>query len=135
MKFLQPAACEIMTRNQMGIMFGRGVVGLALMAWSFSYLVSIPLLGFSMLGISILLLKGCPACWGMHMVNLMRNSAQSKAVAKDEPQEENKKVRRNYQTKDMAEHLFPPEDVAKFREKRQAADGSEGLEKKECHVC
>ena len=28
-----------------------------------------------------------------------------------------------------------PEDVAKFREKRQAADGSEGLEKKECHVC
>lgn len=135
MKFLQPAACEIMTRNQMGIMFGRGVVGLALMAWSFSYLVSIPLLGFSVLGISILLLKGCPACWGMHMVNLMRSSAQSKAVAKDEPQEENKKVRRNYQAKDMAEHLFPPEDVAKFREKRQAADGSEGLEKKECHVC
>lgn len=136
MKFLQPEACEIMTLNQMGIMFVRGVVGLALMAWSFSYLVSIPLLGFSMLGFSILLLKGCPACWGMHMVNIMRSSAKAKTVVTDEALNiKNKTVRRKYQPKDMAEHLFPPEDVAKFREKRQAADGSEGLEKKECHVC
>ena len=135
MKFLQPAACEIMSRNQMVVMFVRGIVGLALMAWSFGYLVSIPLLGFSMLGMSILLLKGCPACWGMHMVNLMRNSAQSKAVAKDEPQEENKKVKRNYQPKDMAEHLFPPEDVTRFRGAQHQTEGSGSSEKKELHAC
>jgi hypothetical protein len=139
MKFLQPAACEIMTRNQMGIMFGRGVVGLALMAWSFSYLVSIPLLGFSMLGISILLLKGCPACWGMHMVNLMRSSAKVKIVVTDEALNiENKIVRRKYQPKDMAEHLFPQEDVARFRGAQQQMEGSASpasSEKKKSYVC
>jgi len=66
----------------------------------------------------------------------MRSSAKAKTVVTDEALNiKNKTVRRKYQPKDMAEHLFPPEDVAKFREKRQAADGSEGLEKKECHVC
>jgi hypothetical protein len=139
MKFLQPAACEIMTRNQMGIMFVRGVVGLALMAWSFSYLASIPLLGFSMLGISILLLKGCPACWGMHMVNLMRSSAKAKIVVTDEALNlENKIVRRKYQPKDMAEHLFPQEDVARFRGAQQQMEGSASpasSEKKKLHVC
>lgn len=139
MKILQPETCEIMTRNQMGIMFVRGVVGLTLMAWSFSYLVSIPLLGFSMLGISILMLKGCPACWGMHMVNLMRSSAKEKTLVTDEvPNVENKKVRRKYQPKDMAEHLFPQEDVARFRGAQQQMEGSASpasSEKKECHVC
>jgi hypothetical protein len=142
MNFLQPAACEIMTRNQMGIMFGRGVVGLALMAWSFSYIVSIPLLGFSILGISILLLKGCPACWGMHMVNLMRSYAKAKIVVTDEALNiENEIVRRKYQPKDMAEHLFPQEDVARFRGAQQQMEGSASpassasSEKKKLHVC
>jgi len=139
MKILQPEACEIITRNQMGMMFVRGVVGLALMAWSFSYLVSIPFLGFSMLGISILLLKGCPACWGMHMVNLMRSSAKAKTVITDEALNvENKTERRKYQPKDMAEHLFPQEDVARFLGAQQQMEGSASpasSEKKELHVC
>ena len=142
MKILQPVACEIMTRNQMGMMLVRGVVGLTLMAWSVSYLVAIPLLGFSMLGISILLLKGCPACWGMHMVNLVRSSAKAKTVVTDEASnKENKTVRRKYQPKDMAEHLFPQEDVARFRGAQQQMEGSASpaspasSEKKELHVC
>jgi hypothetical protein len=138
MKILQPVACEIMTRNQMGMMLVRGVVGLTLMAWSVSYLVAIPLLGFSMLGISILLLKGCPACWGMHMVNLVRSSAKAKTIVTDEALDvENKNVRRKYQPKDMAEHLFPQEDVARFRSAQQQIEGSASTassEKKELHV-
>lgn len=136
MKILQTEACEIMTRNQMGVMFVRGVVGLALMAWSVSYLVSIPLLGFSMLGISILLLKGCPACWGMHMVNILRSSAKAKTrVTEEAPNVENKTLRRKYQPKDMAEHLFPLEDVARFRGAKQQMEVSVRSEKKELHVC
>lgn len=139
MKTLKPEACEFVTHNQMGIMFIRGVVGLALMAWSFFYLVSIPWLGFSILGISILMLKGCPACWGMHMVNLMRSSAKAKTVVTDETLNvENKTVRRKYQPKDVAEHLFPQDDVARFRIAQQQMEGSASSvssEKKELHVC
>ncbi len=116
MKFSQPSSCEIMSRNQLGIMFIRGVLGIGLMAWSFSFMVTVPLLGFSMLGAAILLLKGCPACWGMHMVNILRRSTKAKAVITETPTHvERKSVKSKYQPKDMAEHLFPPEDVARFR--------------------
>lgn len=121
MKSLTSAACKVMSRNQLVIMLVRGIAGLSLMAWSFNYLVTNPMLGFSMLGISILLLKGCPACWGMHMVNILRGSAKTKASSQHEKKDDREKlVKRNYQPKDMSEHLFPPEDVARFRREKVA---------------
>jgi hypothetical protein len=135
MKFLQPSSCEIIPRNQLGIMFVRGVVGLVLMAWSFEFLVSLPLLGFSMLGISIFLLKGCPACWGMHMVNIARNKIKAKSKV-DEKTSDNEEaiVKRPYQPKDMAEHLFPPEDVARFRRERQVKENDLSIQQKDSYV-
>ena len=123
MKFLQPTSCEIKPQHPLMTMLVRGVIGLSLMGWSFNFLVSLPLLGFSMLGVSIVLLKGCPACWGMHMVNLARNTLKSNAV-EVESVERSPKPKKTYQPKDMAEHLFPPEDVARFRRERQAKEDS-----------
>ncbi len=135
MKALTSAACEVMSRNQLVIMLVRGVAGLGLMAWSFNYLVSIPILGFSMLGISILLLKGCPACWGMHMVTILRGSAKSKVVVTNEAfGDELKLAKRNYQPKDMSEHLFPADDVARFRNEKIAAKELLAATTKESHV-
>ena len=135
MKALTSAACEVMSRNQLLVMLVRGVAGLGLMAWSFNYLITIPMLGFSMLGISILLLKGCPACWGMHMVNILRGSAKTKARSQHEKNDDSEKlVKRNYQPKDLSEHLFPPEDVARFRSEKAAAKELLAVTTKESHV-
>jgi hypothetical protein len=103
------------------------------MGWSFNFLVSIPLLGFSMLGVSILLLKGCPACWGMHMVNLARNSMKIKVI-EAELVEDSSLLKKPYQPKDMAEHLFPPADVARFRREREAKEASISIQKKDAYV-
>jgi hypothetical protein len=125
MKFFQSSSCEIVAGNQLGIMFIRGFAGLGLMAWSFNVMVTMPLLGFLMLGIAILLLKGCPACWGMHMINILRNSTKAKKTKTGAlPETEQMSAKRQYQTRDMAAHLFPPEDVARFRIERQAAENS-----------
>jgi len=135
MKFFQSSSCEIVPRNQIVIMFFRGFAGLGLMAWSFNVMVTVPLLGFLMLGIAILLLKGCPACWGMHMVNLLRSSTKAKKLVTESlPEMEYKSVKRQYQTRDMAAHLFPPEDVARFRIERQAIENSTAFNKKDAHV-
>ena len=135
MKALTSAACEVMSRNKLLVMFVRGVAGLGLMAWSLNYLITIPMLGFSMLGISILLLKGCPACWGMHMVNILRGYAKTKARSQHEQNDDSEKlVKRNYQPKDLSEHLFPPEDVARFRSEKVAAKELLAVTPKESHV-
>lgn len=133
MKFLKPTSCEINPQHPLMTMFIRGVIGLGLMGWSFNFLVSIPLLGFSMLGVSILLLKGCPACWGMHMVNLARNSMKIKVV-EAELVEDSSLLKKPYQPKDMAEHLFPPADVARFRREREAKEASVSIQKKDAYV-
>ena len=126
MNFLQTTSCEIKPQHPLMTMLVRGVIGLGLMGWSFNFLVSLPLVGFSMLGVSIVLLKGCPACWGMHMVSLARNILKSNAV-EVESVERSPKSKKPYQPKDMAEHLFPPEDVARFRRERQAKEDSLGI--------
>lgn len=133
MKFLKPTSCEINPQHPLMTMFIRGVIGLGLMGWSFNFLVSIPLLGFSMLGVSILLLKGCPACWGMHMVNLVRNSMKIKAV-EAELVGDSSFLKKPYQPKDLAEHLFPPADVARFRIEREAKEASMSIQKKDTYV-
>jgi hypothetical protein len=59
------------------------------------------------------------------MVNLMRSFAKAKTVVTDEVLDvENKTERRTYQPKDMAEYLFPQEDVARFRSAQQQMEGS-----------
>lgn len=122
MKFFQPASCEVVPKNQLGIMLLRGVAGLGLMAWSFTLLQTRPLAGFTVMGVAVLLLKGCPACWGMHMVHAVRSASRKKTPAAPAPTEEPDPPRRPYRPRDMAEHLFPPEDVARFRQMRQADD-------------
>ena len=133
MKFLKPTSCEINPQHPLMTMFIRGVIGLGLMGWSFNFLVSIPLLGFSMLGVSILLLKGCPACWGMHMVNLARNSMKIKTV-EAELVGDSSFLKKPYLPKDMAEDLFPPADVARFRRDREAKEASISIQKKDAYV-
>lgn len=116
MKLFRSSSCEIVPRHQLPVLFVRGVAGIGLMAYAFTLLVSSPLLGWSLLGVSILLLKGCPACWGMHMVNAARDLSRGKRkVPAAQPAPEPPPKRRPYRPKDMAEHLFPPEDVARFR--------------------
>jgi hypothetical protein len=135
MKALTSAACEVISRNQLVVMLVRGIAGLGLMAWSFNYLVAIPMLGFSMLGISILLLKGCPACWGIHMINILRGATKTKALIQHEKNDDSEKlVKRNYQPKDLSEHLFPPEDVARFRSVKVPATELLIVTPKESHV-
>ena len=130
MKFFQSATCEVIPRNQMAVMFLRGIIGLGLMAWSFNFMVSIPLLGFSMLGVAIILLKGCPACWGMHMVNVMRRSTKTEknttTLADDF---KSRSLKPGYHPKDMASHLFPAEDVARFKRERQQQESVESDKK------
>lgn len=87
------------------------------MALALPLIASLPWLGWTALVASVYLLKGCPACWGMHLANAMRSAASESKQQAGEVEIESNETRRNrpYQPKDMAEHLFPPEDVARFR--------------------
>lgn len=117
MKFRKSAECAIRPAGGTGLLFLRGVAGIALMAYAFTQLRVAPVWGWSLLGIAILLLKGCPACWGMHMANALRRSRRPASLRADEG--DTPRRRKPYQPKDMAAHLFPPEDVARFRQQRQ----------------
>lgn len=131
MKFFQPPSCDIASKDHLPVMLLRGAAGIALMSASFSFMVSQPMLGWTMLAVSILLLKGCPTCWGMHLVNAIR----AKGVAKREEDVRHEvditteygrlihSNRRAYHPTDMAAHLFPPADVERFR--REAAHRAE----------
>lgn len=121
MKLFESASCEIVPKSQLPVLFIRGVAGIALMAYSFPVMVSSPMLGWTLLAVSIVLLKGCPACWGLHMANAIRGIGTRKATTQSQPEIEPSELKRKrpYQPKDMAEHLFPPEDVARFRAQKQ----------------
>ena len=120
MKFFQSSSCELLPKHQVGIMLLRGVAGLGLMAWSFALLPVTPMPGFIVMGIAVLLLKGCPACWGMHMVNTVRGAASKNNGPAKPLLAEEVSPRQPYTPRDMSEHLFPPEDVERFRRLRQA---------------
>ena len=120
MKFFQSSSCELLPKSQVGIMLLRGVAGLSLMAWSFALLPVKPLPGFIAMGIAVLLLKGCPACWGMHMVNTVRGAASKNKGPAKPLLAEKATPRQPYKPRDLSEHLFPPEDVERFRRMRQA---------------
>lgn len=129
MKFLLTSSCDLVPKNQVGIMLLRGIAGLGLMAWSFTLLPVMPLPGFLVMGVAVLLLKGCPACWGMHMVNAVRGAAlKQKEPAVSDPAIEMTEAalreRRAYKPRDMSAHLFPPEDVERFRRMRQAGEAA-----------
>ncbi len=128
MKIFRNDACEVIPRHELPPMLLRGVAGIALMAWSFSFLVPQPMLGWTMLAVSVLLLKGCPTCWGIQLVNLVRARGiarrQADAGHSVDIAAEYKRLvrarRRDYHPTDMAAHLFPPEDVERFH--RDAAE-------------
>ena len=135
MKFLQSASCEIVPKNQVGVMLLRGVAGIGLMAWSVMLLPTVPLLALPVMGVSVWLLKGCPACWGMHMVNAVRDSAKNHQTGATSPVvEETSRPKRPYQPRDMSAHLFPPEDVARFRQMRQIDARSAAANEEKSHV-
>ncbi len=127
MKFFQATTCDVASKNPLPVMLLRGVAGIALMSWSFTLMVTKPMIGWTMLAVSILLLKGCPTCWGMHLVNAMRARSTARTEADiqhvvdigAEYQRVMQANRRAYHPVDMAAHLFPPEDVERFR--REAA--------------
>lgn len=106
MKFFQSAACGYVPRHQLGIMLVRGIIGIGLMAYAFTQLYTGALIAYLILAVSILLLKGCPTCWGMHLMNMLRNRRQMRV---ESPASDEKPVRKKtYQPKDMSAHLFPP---------------------------
>lgn len=119
MKFWQSTACKISTPTTTAWLFVRGVAGIALMAYAFTQLREAPLWGWPLLTLSVVLLKGCPTCWGMQMANALRKTRRA-ASTPSHASSEVPRRRKPYQANDMAEHLFPPEDVARFRQERQS---------------
>lgn len=106
MRFFQSSACDYVPRHQLGIMLLRGVAGIGLMSYAFTQLHSGLLSAYLMLAVSIVLLKGCPTCWSMHLVNLLRAQKQTPV---DSPVPEKKMTHKKiYQPKDLSAHLFPP---------------------------
>ena len=109
------SSCEVISKNQVAILLIRGIAGIGLMAYSFVLHTSVPIAGWGLLAVSILLLKGCPACWGMHFVNALRGT-KSTHLASPTVEDKLKNLRsKQYAPKNMAEHLFPSEDVQRFR--------------------
>lgn len=109
-------SCDVVPKKQVAILLLRGIAGIGLMTYSFVLQISAPIAGWALLAVSILLLKGCPACWGIHFVNALRSP---KKTPFELPPAEDKLTslhKKRYAPKDMAEHLFPPEDVARFRQ-------------------
>lgn len=108
--------CSVASKNQLVILLVRGIAGIGLLSYAFSLLPHSPFMGWCLLAAAIFLLKGCPACWGMHLVNALRNTRKPSSTppsAQDERQHFHKKP---YAPKDMTEHLFPAEDVNRFRQ-------------------
>lgn len=135
MKLFQSTSCDVVPRNQVGIMLLRGVAGIGLLAWSITLLPLMPLLALGVMGVSVWLLKGCPACWGMHLVNAVRDSAKRRKIsASSAMAEEAPRQKRKYQPRDMSEYLFPPEDVARFRQTRRDSADSCAPNEEKSHV-
>ncbi len=119
MNIWQTTDCDIGTRNATAWLFARGLAGIALMAYAFTQLREAPLWAGSLLGLAVVLLKGCPSCWGMQMAHALRKSRRAATTPTDTPSGSPRR-RKPYQPTNMAEHLFPPDDVARFRHKHQA---------------
>jgi hypothetical protein len=109
-------SCDAISKNQVAILLVRGIAGIGLMAYSFVLQTSAPIAGWALLAISILLLNGCPACWGMHLVNALRGPKKTPFVLPPTEDKLKSLRKKRYAPKDMAEHLFSPEDVRRFRQ-------------------
>ena len=118
MNLFQSESCEVVPKNQISIMLVRGVAGIGLLAWSVTLLSSLPWVAFPLLGLSLWLLKGCPACWALHMANTVRDSTKIRRALPSMPsiEQATSRRKRKYQPRDMSVHLFPPEDVLRFRQ-------------------
>lgn len=113
------SSCSVASKNKLVILLVRGIAGIGVLSYAFSLLPHSPFVGWGLLVAAIFLLKGCPACWGMHLVNALRNTRKPSSMppsAKDERQRPHKK---QYAPKDMADHLFPTEDVNRFRQRSE----------------
>lgn len=118
MNLFQPASssCSVASKNQLAILLLRGIAGITLLAYAFSVLRHSPVTGWSLLAAAIFLLKGCPTCWGMQIVNALRNHRNPASMPASEKDEQQRPRKTQYTPKDMAEHLFPPKDVNRFRQ-------------------
>jgi len=109
--------CSVAPKNQLVILLVRGVAGIGLLWFAFRVLPHSPIAGWTLLAAAVLLLKGCPACWGMHLVNALRRSGNPSLVPPTVENERPLPRSQQYAPKDRAEHLFPPEDVHRFRQR------------------
>ena len=118
MNLFESDSCEIIPKNKISIIMARGVAGMGLLVLSVTLLSSLPWVAFPLLGLSLWLLKGCPACWALHMANTVRDATKIRRGLPSMPSIEQAKPhrKRKYQPRDMSEHLFPPEDVLRFRQ-------------------
>lgn len=117
MSLFQPASssCSVAPKNQLVILLVRGIAGIGLLSYAFSLLPRSPFAGWGLMAAAIFLLKGCPACWGMHVVNALRNIRKPSSIPSSGKIEQQRPHKKQYAPKDMAEHLFPAEDVNRFR--------------------
>jgi len=121
MRLFQSASssCSVISKNQLLMLLLRGIVGIGLLSYAFSLLSHSPMWGWALLAAAIFLLRGCPACWGMHLVNAMRKTQKPSGIPPTSEDERQRPRRKKYVPKDMAEHLFPPEDVNRFRQRSE----------------
>ncbi len=115
------SSCSIASKNELLILLVRGIAGIGLLSYAVSVLPSSALVGWGLLAVAIYLLKGCPACWGMHLVNALRNTEKPPSTLVSGQQERQHGRKKQYAPKDMADHLFPPEDVNRFRQNSEQA--------------
>ena len=110
-----PSSCSVESKSKLVILLARGIVGIGLLYYAFSLLPHSPSAGWGMVAAAIFLLKGCPTCWGMHVVNALRNIRKPSSIPSSEKIEQQRPHKKQYAPKDMADHLFPEEDVNRFR--------------------
>ncbi len=115
------SSCSVASKNQLVRLLVRGIAGIGLMYYSLNMPPKSALFGWGLLAVAIYLLKGCPTCWGMHLVNALRNTRKSQSTPVSGQQELQRTQKKQYSPKDMADHLFPPEDVNCFRQNNQQA--------------
>lgn len=123
MSFFQPdsSSCNIASKNQLVILLVRGIAGIGFLSYAFSSLPRSPFAGWGLMAVAVFLLKGCPACWGMHVINALRNIKKPQSSPVSGQLERQRTPRTQYEPKDMADQLFPPEDVHRFRQNNQQA--------------
>jgi len=82
MSLFQPtsSSCSVASKNQLVILLVRGIAGIGLMSYALSLLPHSPFVGWGLMAAAIFLLKGCPACWGMHLVNALRNIRKPSSI-------------------------------------------------------